>query len=228
MMIMTSMKPTSHAALQNMGADDKFTMNTLRKMQLASSEVMMVPTSAGPYPVKGVAVLNDRVMAQLATDPEFQKIHIALITANGEKSPYFTGAYEAHLVEGVLLLVDLNNPGVWISGDTDYDATRGILNYGNVNPLKNPIHKSDIKLSIYMSASAILCGTTKGLRFKNETDDYENVKGETSITVVGYNRGDRFDADNFLASGEHIRNSSSLVVATTTPQSIAWNTGSSS
>lgn len=213
--------------LGNLGATEKFTMNTLRKMQMAGSEVMMVPTTAGPYKVKGVAILNDRQMAQLAEDPLFEKLHIALITANGEKSPLFTGAYEAHLVEGVLILVDMNNPGALITGDTGYDSTRGIINYGNENPLKYPVHKSDIKLAIYMGASAVLCGTTKKLQFRNETDDYQNIKGEASVTVIGYNRADRFDADNLLESGEHIRNTSSLVVATYSPQDINWQTTSS-
>ena len=216
------------AALANLGTEDKFTMKTLRKAQMASSELMIVPTSAGPYPIKGVAIINDRQMAQLAEDPLFEKVHIALITADGQKSPYFTGAYEAHLVEGSLVLVDINNPGVWQSGDTGYDSTRGILNYGNANPLENPIHASDVKLAIYMGASAILCGTTKKLQFKNETDDYENVKGEASITVVGYNRSDRFDADLFLESGQAVTNSSSLVIATYTPQNILWSNSVSS
>lgn len=216
------------AVLNNLGTDDVFTMKTLRKAQMASSELMMVPTTAGPYPIKGVAIINDRQMAQLAEDPLFEKVHIALITANGEKSPYFTGAYEAHLVEGVLILVDLNNPGIWQNGDTGYDSTRGILNYGNANPLKNPIHKSDVKCAIYMGASAILCGSTKTLAFKNRTGDYENIKAEASVTVVGYNRADRFDTDNFLESGEEITNTSSMVIATYTPQNIAWSNGGSS
>lgn len=216
------------AALQNLGTDDKFTLKTLRKAQMASSELMLVPTTAGTYAVKGVCIINDRQMAQLAEDPLFEKVHIALITKDGEKSPFFTGAYEAHLVEGTLVLVDLNAPGIWQNGDTGYDSSRGILNYGNENPLENPIHASDVKVAIYMGASAILAGTTKKLHFKNETDDYENVKGEASVTVVGYNRADRFDHDKFLATGEQVTNTSSLLIATYTPQNIAWANGGSS
>lgn len=216
------------AALANLGSDDKFTMSTLRRMSMASSELLIVPTTAGPYPIRGVAIINDRQMAQLVEDPLFEKVHIALITKDGQASPYFTGAYEAHLVEGVLVLVDINNPGVWIDGDTSYDSTRGIINYGNVNPLANPIHNSDIKLAAFIGASAILCGTTKTLTFKNESDDYENVKGEASVTVVGYNRADRFDKDHFLSTGERVTNSSSMIVATNSPQNLGWNTSGTS
>jgi len=216
------------AVLNNLGSDDVMSMNTIKKLQMAGNDLMLIPTTAGPYPVKGVCIMNDRQFAQLTEDPLFEKVHIALITADGEKSPYFTGAYEAHLVWGTLVLVDVNNPGIWQNGDTGYDSTRGILNYGNAYPMKNPIHKSDVKCAIYLSASAILCGTTKRLRFENRTGDYGNIKGEASITVVGYNRTDRFDSDSFLTSGEKVTNTSSIVVATYTPQNIAWSNGSSS
>lgn len=215
------------SALQNLGSADKFSMKTLRKMQMAGSELMFVPTTAGNYPVKGIAIINDKQMAQLVEDPLFRENHIALTTATGEKSPLFTGVYEAHLIEGVLLLVDINNYGVWIPGDTNYNSSRGIINYGNENPLKNPIHISDIKLALYVSASAVLCGTTKQLQFKQETDDYDNVRSEASVTVVGYNRADRFDFDKFLSTNESVTNTSSLVVATRSPHNLSWSNPSS-
>jgi hypothetical protein len=219
------------AQLANLGAEDKMTMKTLRKMQMAANEHMIVPptmTVLG-HQIKGICIMNDRQFAQLAEDPLFEKVHIALITKDGNQAALFTGAYEVHLVEGVLILVDVNNPGIWLAGDDPaYDATKGIINYGNPHPLKNPVHNSDIKVAIFLGASAILCGTTKQLQFKNETDDYENVRGEASITVVGYNRADRINADRKVPDAEHILNSSSLVVATYTPQNIAWQTQQSS
>lgn len=213
--------------LQNLGDEDGMSMQVLRNMQIYGSRHLIVNTTAGPYKVKGVAIINDAQMAQLAADPLFEKVHIALITKDGENSALFTGAYEAHLVEGVLILVDVNNPGVWINGNTDYDSSRGLINYGNVNPLENPIHNSDIKLAIYMGASAILCGHTRPLQFKNETDDYENIKGEASLTVIGYNRADRYDHDLFLTSANRLTNTSSLVCATYSPNNPTWGSTSS-
>lgn len=218
------------ALLANLGAGDEFTMKTLRKMQMAANELTIgYPTvSVMGHPIKGVAILNDRQFAQLAEDPLFEKIHIALITADGNKAAMFTGAYEAHLVEGVLILVDVNNPGIWLNGDTGYDATRGIINYGNPNPIRNPIHNSDIKLALYMGASALLCANNKQLRMEDEIDDFGNIKETASITARGFTRADNKNTDRKVAAADFLPNSSSLVVATYTPQNIAWGTGGAS
>src|SRR5690606_7452383 len=160
------------AQLNNLGSDDGLTVQAIRNLQIFGSRHMIVPTMAGDFKVKGILIINDAQMAQLSQDPLFEKLHIALITADGKNAALFTGAYEAHLLEGVLILVDINNPGVWISGDNNYSSSRGIINYGNVNPLEKPIHESDIKLAVYTGASAILCGHTVPLQFKNRTDDY--------------------------------------------------------
>lgn len=212
--------------LNNLATTDGLTVQAIRNLNVYGSRHMIVPTVAGDYKVKGILIIDDAQMAQLSADPLFEKLHIALITANGEKAPLFTGAYEAHLLEGVLILVDINNPGVWISGDTNYDSTRGIINYGNVNPLENPIHSSDIKLAAYIGASAVLCGHTVPLQFKNRTDDYENIKGEAGRTVVGYSRSDRYDRDSFLSTAKFIENSSSMVLATYSPNNPSWGSQS--
>lgn len=214
--------------LNNLGTTDGLTVQAIRNMSLYSSRHMILPTQAGNYQVKGVLIINDAQMAQLASDPLFEKIHIALITADGKNAGLFTGAYEAHLVEGVLILVDINNPGVWISGDSSYSSSRGTINYGQVNPLSDPIHVSDIKLAAYIGASAILCGHTVPLQFKNRSDDYDNIKGEAGRTVVGYTRADRFDHDEFLGASKFIENTSSAVLATYSPNSPSWSTGSGS
>lgn len=216
------------AQLENLGADDGLTVQAIRNLQYYGSQHMIVPTNAGGYAVKGVLIISDAQMMQLASDPLFEKIHIALITADGKGAALFTGAYEAHLIEGVLILVDVNNPGCLISGDSGYDATCGVINYGNVNPLSNPIHASDIKLAIYMGASAILCANTVSLQFKNRSDDYENIKGEAGRTVVGYTRADRYDHDNYLSASEFLGNSSSIVLATYSPNNPSWTVGGNS
>jgi hypothetical protein len=208
--------------LDNLGSDDKMTVQVIRNAQIYGSRHMIVPTTAGNYKVKGVMIINDAQMAQLAEDPLFEKLHIALITKDGTGAALFTGAYEAHLIEGVLILVDINNPGVWTSGETYYDSARGTINYGNVNPLENPIHQSDRKLALYIGASAILCGHTVPLGFKNRTADYDNVKGESSFTVVGYTRADRYDHDGFLSASEFLGNTSGIVIATSSPNNPSW------
>lgn len=210
------------AAVDNLGSEDGLTMQVIRNIQIYGSRHMIVPTSAGNQKIKGVLIINDAQMAQLSQDPLFEKLHIALVTANGENSPMFNGAYEAHLVEGVLILVDINNPGIWTAGETDYKASRGTINYGNENPLDNPIHVSDRKLALYLGASAILCGHTVPLGFKSRTGDYENFKAESSYTVVGYTRSDRYDHDGFLNAASFLSNTSSMVVCTKSPNSPSW------
>jgi hypothetical protein len=211
----------------NLSSTDVLDVQAIRNLQVYGSRHRIVPTEAGPYKVKGVLIINDAQMAQLASDPLFEKLHIALITADGDNAALFTGAYEAHLIEGVMVLVDINNPGLLVSGDTGYDATRGVVNYGNENPLDNPIHASDVKLAIYMGASAVLCGHTVPLQFKNRMDDYDNIKGEAGRTVVGYTRADRYDHDSFLAASEFVENSSSAVLATYSPNNPSWTSSSS-
>lgn len=215
------------AQLNNLSSTDVLDVQAIRNLQVYGSRHRIIPTEAGNYKVKGVLIINDAQMAQLSADPLFEKMHIALITADGTNAALFSGAYEAHLIEGVLVLVDINNPGVWISGDSEYDSSRGLINYGNVNPLDNPIHSSDIKLAIYMGASAILGGHTVPLQFKNRTDDYDNIKGEAGRTVVGYTRADRYDHDSFLSASEFIENSSSMVLATKSPNNPSWGTTTS-
>jgi len=211
-------------ALQTLGTGDEFTMQTLRNMQLAANDLTITyPTvMVQGVPIKGVAILNDRQFAQLARDDEFQKMHIALITAEGNKAGMFTGAYEAHLVEGVLILVDSNNPGVWITGDTGYDPARGIINYGNPNPIKNPIHNSNIKLALYLGASALLCASNKQMKIEDEVDDFKNIKEIASIVTRGFTRADNKNSDNKVTASDFKPNTSSLVVATYTPQTLTW------
>ncbi len=204
-------------AINGLQPTNKFTMKEIRNAQILGSRLMFVPTKAGAYPVKGVMIINDAQMKQLVEDPAFEKAHIALVTNMGDKAPVFTGAYEAHLVEGVLLLVDTNNPGASVSG-----TSPATVKYGNDNPLENPIFAGDVKLAIYMSASAIMAASVKKLQFKNETDDYENIRGEASVTVVGYNRADLYDYDKFLSANQRITNASSLVIATHSPNTLSW------
>lgn len=216
------------AQLTNLGSTDTMSVQVIRNLAQLGAHHLIVPTTAGPYAVKGVMIISDAQMRQLVEDALFEKVQIQMVTKDGSNAPFFSGAYASFLIEGVLVLVDINNPGVWISGDSDYDSSRGTINYGNSNPLANPIHNSDIKLGIYMGASAILCGSTRGLTMENETDDYKNVKGECSQTVIGYNRADRFDHDGFLADSESITNTSSMVFATYSPNSPTWGSGTSS
>jgi hypothetical protein len=170
-----------------------------------------------------VWVINDSQAFQLYQDDEFQSMHTALITKDGEKSALFTGVIEAHLFQGALILVDMNAPGVWTSGETDYLSSRGTVNYGNDNPLANPIMASDRKVALVLGASAVMGGHAQSLAFEKEDWDYKSKKSEASYTIVGYNRSDIYDHDGFHGtSGNFLENTSSLSITTFSPNVPTW------
>jgi len=197
-------------------------MNTqvIKNAVLLGGRHRLVATNVAGKAVKGIMVISDAQAAQLFDDDLFQRNAIALVTKEGEKSPFFSG--EVYIYMGVMIIVDMNNPGVWTSGDGSYVAARGTINYGNDNPMDNPIMETDRKLALYFAASFLMVGHTVPLGFKNRSDDYDNVRGEASYTVVGYNRADRFDNDGFLGTGHFIENTSSLAIGTYSPNTPSW------
>lgn len=213
------------AALDGLTTANHFDSQVIKNAKLLGGRHRINAVKVGPYDVNGIMIINDAQAAQLIDDDLFQKTHVALITKEGQNSALFTGNIEAYLFLGVLILVDMNNPGVWTAGDEaiGYKASRGLINYGNENPLDNPIMATDRKLALYVGASAVLCGHTVSLNFKNRSDDYDNVRGESSYTVVGYNRADRFDHDGFIGTaGNFLDNCSSMVIATNSPNTPSW------
>lgn len=212
-------------ALDNLTSADVMNTQVIRNAKLLGGRHRITPVMVAGKKVTGVMVINDAQASQLFDDDLFTKVAVALVQKNGEDSPFLTG--EVYLWEGVLLLVDMNNPGIWTNGDSSYDSTRGTINYGVDNPMDNPIMETDRKLAIYFGASFILCGHTVPLGFKNRSDDYDNVRGEASYTVVGYNRADRYDNDGFLGTGKFIENTSSLAIATYSPNTPSWSNSES-
>lgn len=204
-------------------ATDKFSWATLKNISLYAGRKRVNATKVQNMPVKLICVINDAQAAQLYDDETFQKLHIALIQKEGVNDSLFSGNLSAYLCLDILVIVDSNAPGVWTSGDTSYDSARGTVNYGNSNPIESPIMESDRKLAFVFGASAIMCGFAKSLQFKSMTWDYESKEGEASDTIVGYNRSDIYDNDGFYGTaGNFKENTSSLIVATYSPNSPSW------
>lgn len=213
-------------ALDNLTSADKFNSQVIKNIVYLAGHHRISGVKVAGYKAKGVVVASDAQMSQLFDEDLFQKVAIALVTKNGEDSPFFTG--EVYLYMGVIIIPDMNNPGVWTSGDTSYyDSSRGTVNYGVDNPMDNPLMATDRKLALFIGGSSCMVGHTVPLGFKNRSDDYDNVRGEASYTIVGYNRADRYDDDGFLGSGKFIENTSSLVVATYSPNTPSWNASGS-
>ncbi|MGV8131554.1 MAG: DUF4043 family protein [Candidatus Pacearchaeota archaeon] len=167
-------------------------------------------------------VINPDQAVQLWSDEKF--IASATYSLPREKAlnPLFTGEL-AGIYRGVMIYIDLNNYGVLISGDTGYDATRGTVNYGNANPIKNPQSESDKKLALLFGASGLACGYAQQLSFESETWDYKAKKSEGGSMIVGFERTDVYDTDGYYSTaGLFKENTSSLVVATYSPFSLSW------
>jgi hypothetical protein len=213
-------------ALNSLANNDtcKFTTRTIKNAKVYASQLRIQPTQIGGETCH-VMIINEAQAVQLFDDEEF-KSTMRPLAANsqvGDKSPLFTGVVGAYLYLGVLILVDTNAPGVWTTGDTSYNSSYGTINYGNPNPLSNPIMNSDRKIAFLIGQSAVMCGMARSLSFASETWDYENKKSEASNTTVGYNRSDITDNDGmFGTAGLFKENTSSLQVATYSPNSPSW------
>jgi hypothetical protein len=210
-------------ALDTLTSVDVFNTRVIENVKLFAAQKRITATSVNGQNVFGVMIIHDAQAHQLFQDSDFKAAAVALTYKEGDKSPLFTGNVQAYLYRGIMILVDMNNPGVWTNGDASYSAARGTINYGNSNPLENPIMASDRKLAVFLGASAIMCGFVKALGFETETWDYKNKKSECSNTIVGYNRSDIYDHDGFFGTaGNFKENTSSLVVATYSPNSPSW------
>ena len=60
------------------------------------------------------------------------------------------------------------------------------------------------------------------MRIEDEVDDFGNIKESASIVTRGFTRADNKNSDNKVTASDFMPNTSSLVVATYTPQSLTW------
>jgi len=201
------------------GATTEFTPELIEYIITQASNLKITATTIAGRNVIGTVIIHQAQANQLFKNENFRKELLALVTKEGGNTPLFSGSLGSYLYRGVLLLVDINAPGVWTAADgASYDSTRGTVNYGSANPLANPIMTSNRKLAFYLGASAVLCGHTVSLGFEKENWDYKSKESEASYTVVGYNRADIYDNDGkFGPAGLFKENSSSLIIATYSP-----------
>lgn len=200
---------------------DYFSTRTIEAAVFYASKHKIQPMKFGSQQFYCM-VISPAQAIQLWSDQKWLNAQSERIKAEGDKSPLFTGIIEG-VYRGVLIYVDQNAPGTKVTGDTGYDSSRGVVNYGNKNPLENPIDESPRKLAILFGKSAIACGYASALKFEQETWDYGNKKTEGSHMIVGYERSDIYDSDgDFGVSGNFKENTSSMVIATYSPENVSW------
>lgn len=202
-------------------SSDHFSTTIIENMVAQASSLKIRPAELGGITAY-VIVINPAQALQLKRDTKWVDAVKSLAVQKEELSRLFTGHIEGFYA-GALILTDLNAPGCRISGDDDYVTANGTVNYGNLNPIANPIDTANKKLAILFGASAIVCGHAKKLQFENELDDFGRKKEEAGFTILGYRRSDIYDMDGFYGTaGLFKENSSSLVCATYSPNSLSW------
>lgn len=207
------------AALKSLVAGDAsqvFSTATIEKARIMASRLRIQPIimeGGYVYPM----VISESQAHQLWQDDKWLAAQHARTTKDGKATAIYTGVLEG-IYRGVAIFVDTNIPAARVEGDNGFDSARGIVNYGNVNPIANPVDASPRKLAILFGASAVACGYASPLKFESETWDYKNKKTEGSSMIVGYERPDIYDTDGYFGPANNFKeNTSSLVIATYSP-----------
>jgi hypothetical protein len=110
-------------------------------------------------------------------------------------------------------------PSAYIVGDTGYDATIGTVHYGpysNSTPLymANPRDTGTRKPAIVVGAGCVSAGYASELGYESETADYNQFLGDAADTIMGFQRSDITDDDNYFGNGAgaFYQNATSLVM----------------
>lgn len=218
---------TALASLTNSSAS-YFSTKTIESMVYNASRLKIRPSKFGPNGAPFYHIVISQAQAyQLLQDDKWIAAQKDA-TPRDTNSPLFTGLIMG-VYRGAIIYIDQNIPDIKLNGDTGFTTslsttgTTAGIQYGNVNPLADPLSSSVRKVAILFGGSAIACGYASELKFKEETWDYENKKTEGSSMIVGYERADIYDYDGYFGSANGFKeNTSSLVAATYSPDTITW------
>jgi hypothetical protein len=192
-------------------ADHHFKMQSIRDMcYLANFHKVQKLNIKGhlAYPI----FIPPALAWQLAQDNEFQEF--AKFAQNrGDTNWAWTGELDGIFIDQAFLIVDDYVPAARISGDDGYDSTLGTVNYGLANYMENPRDNGSRKPAILCGAGAVACGYGSELSFASEDDDYKQWLADGADMIVGMQRSDIIDDDNYFGNGAHAfyENSSSIV-----------------
>jgi Protein of unknown function (DUF4043) len=169
-----------------------------------------------PITIKGkdliVMFMSSASARDLRSDTDF----LNALQLAGERSfnnPLFTGQLEGIPYQGAYIIIDDTIAKARINGMTDYDATRGTVNYHVAGYMKTPRDSSPLCPLIVCGAGAITGGYASPLVMKHRTDDYEQFLADGAQMICGMERADITDDDNYLGggAGAFFQNSSSFV-----------------
>ena len=199
---------------------DYFAAKSIRDMVYLASYHKILPMTINGQEVY-VIFIHPAQMRQLRRDSEWLEAQ-KFAGVRGQENQIFTGISEGYIYEGAYIIVDNTIPGVRIAGDTGYDATRGTVNYGSSLYMANPRDVSNRKLAVLCGAGAITAGYGSELAFNSRTADYGQFMGDGAGMILGMERADIIDDDNYFGNGAgaFYENSSSLVYGTWSPDGL--------
>lgn len=159
---------------------------------------------------------------QLKNDPEYQT-YVKDAGVRGDANVIWTGQLEGTVIDGALIVIDDTMPAARINGDADYDSDWGTVNYGLSTYMDNPRDAGDRKPAIIAGAGCITAGYGSELSFESETWDYKQFMADGADMIVGFERADIIDDDNYFGYGEgaFYENSTSVVMWTYSKDMIA-------
>lgn len=137
---------------------------------------------------------------QLKQDPEYL-VYLKDAGVRGQENIIFTGVLEGTFIEGAYLIVDDTMPSARISGDTGYDSTWGTVNFGLDTYMAEPRDSGVRKCALICGAGSITGGYGSELAFESETADYAQFLGDSADMIMGFERCDIIDDDNYFGNG---------------------------
>lgn len=181
-----------------------------------------------------IIIISPSQMSQLRADSKWIAAQQSLKSDN----PTLSGLVEGFYREA-FIMVDAQVPTIYtngtnsskdISGSTVFDSTystagggTGYVQYGLKTFMATPVTTGKVKPAILLGASALACGYGDKLGFNSETFDYGEKKAEGAKMTVGIQRADVVDNDGYFGTANAFKeNTSSLVCATYSPDTVSW------
>lgn len=151
---------------------------------------------------KLILIILDHVQAlQLKQDSEYQA-YLKDAGIRGKDNLIFTGQLEGTYIEGAYIVIDETKPAARIAGDDGYDSSLGYtVQYGRTDYMEQDRDNGARRPAVVLGAGAVTCGYGDGLSFESETADYGAFKGDAADMIIGYERADIIDSDNYFGLG---------------------------
>jgi hypothetical protein len=202
-------------------ADEKaFKLQTIRNMVYIADQHKVEPILINGK-LLYILFIHPAQAWQLKKDPEYQS-YVKDAGVRGDQNVVWTGALEGTMVEGCLILIDATIPAARISGDVGYDATFGTVNYGLDTYMETPRDTAPRKPAIICGAGCVSSGYGSELGFESENADYSQFLGDAADMIIGFERADIIDDDNYFGNGAgaFYENASSIVFFTYSPDTL--------